>query len=302
MTARRYATPAAFKAAVEQRLRREASSRGVDLQRRRQLFIFDRLLCRIFPVLGDAVTLKGGLAIEARLGRARTTKDIDLRVTGDPSGVLARLQEAGRLDLGDHLRFEVAADPRCPTIDAPGMAYQGSRYRAQAYLATKVYGATFGIDVAIAGPMRLAADLVEGSSFLEFAGFESRVLRVYPLEIHVAEKLHAYTAPRDRPNSRIKDLPDLAILATIRDVDGPQLLGTIEQTFTQRGTHPVPGSVPDPPASWSGPYARIAASDKLTWRTLNEVSRAVRSFLDPILAGRARRWRAASGTWEGGQP
>ena len=35
-------------------------------------------------VLGDAVLLKGGLVLELRLERARTTKDIDLRVTGSP--------------------------------------------------------------------------------------------------------------------------------------------------------------------------------------------------------------------------
>jgi hypothetical protein len=54
---------------------------------------------------------------------------------GSPDDVLARMQEAGRLDLGDYLLFEVAADPRHPEIDAEGMAYQGLRYRVEAQLA-----------------------------------------------------------------------------------------------------------------------------------------------------------------------
>ena len=42
--------------------------------------MFDRFLARIAVVLGDAATLKGGLVLELRLERARTTKDVDLRM------------------------------------------------------------------------------------------------------------------------------------------------------------------------------------------------------------------------------
>ena len=59
-----YATPLAFKTAVEQRLKSDAAASGMDLQRRRQLFVLDRFLARLFHVLEDAVVLKGGLVIE----------------------------------------------------------------------------------------------------------------------------------------------------------------------------------------------------------------------------------------------
>jgi len=75
MTARQYATPLAFKQALEQRLK-SSSATGVDFARRRQLLVFDRFLARLAQVAGDAVTLKGGLVLELRLARARTTKDI----------------------------------------------------------------------------------------------------------------------------------------------------------------------------------------------------------------------------------
>jgi hypothetical protein len=80
----RYATAAAFKQAVENRLR-SASSNGVDFARRRQLLVFDRFLARITRELGDSAMLKGGLVVELRVERARTTKDIDLRLVGPPS-------------------------------------------------------------------------------------------------------------------------------------------------------------------------------------------------------------------------
>jgi hypothetical protein len=78
---------------------RSASTSGTDFERTRQLLIFDRFLARVVQVVGDAVTLKGGLVIELRLARARTTKDVDLRLIGSPEDVLVHLQEAGRLDL-----------------------------------------------------------------------------------------------------------------------------------------------------------------------------------------------------------
>jgi hypothetical protein len=95
MIVQSYASPLAFKQALEQRLK-SASNSGVDFARRRQLLVFNRLLARIVRVFGDAAVLKGGLALELRLERARTTKDIDLCLTGSPATVLEWLQEAGR--------------------------------------------------------------------------------------------------------------------------------------------------------------------------------------------------------------
>jgi len=86
MTPRTYASPEAFKQALEQRLRSSAKT-GAEFARKRQLLVFDRFLARIALVLGDAATLKGGLVLELRLERARTTKDVDLRMVGSPEDV-----------------------------------------------------------------------------------------------------------------------------------------------------------------------------------------------------------------------
>lgn len=60
MTPRAYASPEAFKQALEQRLR-TATQTGPRLARQRQLLVFQRFLGRIVAIFGDAVTLKGGL-------------------------------------------------------------------------------------------------------------------------------------------------------------------------------------------------------------------------------------------------
>ena len=115
MKARLYATPIAFKQALEQRLR-SSSSTGVDFARRRQLLVFDRFLARVTHVPSNDVILKGGLVLELRLAQARTTKDIDLRMPGSADHVLERLQTAGRLSLGDYMLFEVQPDLSHPDI------------------------------------------------------------------------------------------------------------------------------------------------------------------------------------------
>lgn len=54
MTPRTYASPEAFKQAIEQRLR-GSSNTGAEFARKRQLLVFGRFLARVVAVLGDAV-------------------------------------------------------------------------------------------------------------------------------------------------------------------------------------------------------------------------------------------------------
>jgi len=294
---RHFETPAAFRQAVEHRLREKAVGDGTELARLRQLFVFDRFLTRAADVFGDRLILKGGLALELRLDRARTTKDIDLWLPVGPDDLLARLQEAGRLDTGDFLHFEIVKDPRHHEMAAEGMIYQGRRFRAHALLAGKIYGSSFGIDVVIAEPMTGATDEVTGSHFLTFAGLEPTSFRLYPLEVHIAEKLHAYSLPRARPNSRVKDLPDIALLATVRSLQAESLLAAIEETFTWRNTHRIPANLPDPPPTWAPVYERLARIDGLRWKELDELVQAVAAFLDPVLASTTGMWDPDTWSW-----
>lgn len=297
MTVRQYATALAFKQALEHRLK-TSSTTGADFARRRQLLVFERFLARVAQVAGEAVTLKGGLVLEIRLTRARTTKDVDLRMMGPSSAVLASLQVAGRIDLGDHMAFEVRPDDDHPEMLNDGMCYEGTRYRAECRLAGKVYGRPFGVDVAFGDPLIGEPDIVVADDILGFAGIAPPALRLYPVVSHVAEKVHALTLPRTRPNSRVRDLPDLALLATTGAIEGERLRRAIDTTFEFRGTHAVPTVVPSPPASWEKPYARMAAADALPWATLSQLATAVSSFLNPVLqTDNPGSWEPATWSW-----
>ena len=297
MTVRSYSAPPAFKQALEQRLK-AASENGVDFARRRQLLVFDRFLARVSAVLGDAVLLKGGLVLELRLARARTTKDVDLRVTGSPDNVLANLQQAGRQDLGDFMTFEVSPDPEHPTIENDGMQYEGRRFRAECLLAGKLYGQRFGVDVAFGDPVFGEVDVVTADDVLDFAGIAPPALRLYSIETHIAEKLHAYTMPRTRTNTRVKDLPDMALLGGVQSLDARRLRAALEQTFMHRATHPLPLALPDPPPSWSAPYLAMARDNDLAWLTLEQLTPVVATFLNPVLAGRDGVWHPGRWSWD----
>ena len=297
MTIRRYETPAAFKEALEHRIR-ERTAAGTIVARTRQLLVFDRFLARIAALFGDAAILKGGVALELRIDRARTTKDIDLRLMGPSDDLLARLQQAARLDMGDFMTYELTPDVDHPIIDVDGMKYDGFRFRAECRMAGKLYGQRFGIDIAFGDAILGEPDVVIAADVLGFAGVAPPTLRLYPLESHVAEKLHAYTLPRKRPNSRIKDLPDLALLASIRAIDAPHLRGALEQTFRFRATHELPLAMPEPPTAWAEPYAALAHEDRLAWTTLDVLFGAVQAFLDPILQRRALgAWNPSAWSW-----
>jgi hypothetical protein len=105
--------------------------------------------------------------------------------------------------------------------------------------------------------------------------------------------------PRPRVNSRVRDLPDIALLATTGPIDGDGLRLAIEKTFQFRATHPVPSTILAPPDIWEAPYARMATTDELPWQTLRQLTKAVASFLDPALGADERltwdpdewRWR-----------
>jgi len=292
-----YATPPAFLMALKRHVQSRANETGRPYNRELQLLVMDRFAARVMEEYGDRVLLKGGFALEIQLDRARTTRDIDLRVEGDPSAVLERLRAAGASDLGDRLTFRAEDHPEHPEIVGDGARYEGTRYRAEAQLAGRRLGDPFGVDVAHGDPVVGSPTTMPGSDLLSFAGIEPSMFRLVPRATHVAEKLHALTMPRDRPNSRVRDLPDLALLASSGAFDGAELREAILTTFEFRATHGAPPSVPDAPERWRGQYRRLAEENDLRWTDLDEVSRAVRAFLDPVLSGGARRWSPESWQW-----
>lgn len=199
------------------------------------------------------------------------------------------------MDLSDGFTFDIGPDPAHPKIADPGVRYEGTRYRVEPRFAGKDYGRDFGLDVAVGGAVTGDVDPVQGDDLLSIIDLEPAVYRLLPRETHVAEKLHAYTMPREGMNSRAKDLPDLALLARTGPLDADALRRAIGRTFQQEATHEIPAALPEPPAAWKTPYETIAAEDGLPWPTLGSVSAAA-AFIDGALQGRGI-WNPDARTW-----
>lgn len=164
-----------------------------------------------------------------------------------------------------------------------------------ARLAGQVF-AQFHLDLSRGDALVGEPDMLEGSDLLSFADIPPVRFPVYPVAQHLAEKLHAYTVPRDQVNTRVKDLVDLVAIAAIDRVDADALTASLAATFSVRGTHDIPNELPDPPASWKSPFTRLARESPTSPTTsLEEAIALARAFWNPLL-----RREVAGARWDPG--
>ena len=268
MEPKRYATAAAFRRALEDRLQDISGKEGVDLQRLRRQVAFDRLLARLFHAAQPRPLpwiLKGGYAMELRIKAARTTKDIDLTMRSVLSpgernydkknlAVLENLQESAVLSSDDFFVYTIGE----PISDLDAAPYGGARFPVEARLDGRVF-VGFHLDVGIGDAVMEPLEVIEGRDWLGFAGIQSPSLYMIPREQQFAEKLHAYTLPRQGAvNSRVRDLVDMLLLIQSGTMAKANVREAIRVTFDRRGTHAVPNVLPQPPADWQKPYDALA--------------------------------------------
>lgn len=282
----RYDTPAAFKQALKARVKHRARESGRGFNQMLQVVLFERFLSRVYDALGDAVVLKGGFALELRFARARTTRDVDLRVEGDIGDHLDELRRvAGRQGL-DYLRFDLDDPIDFQEMLGEQVVYEGRRLKVQALLAGQSFGHPFRLDVSVGDRLVLPPDTISGTDLFEFIELDRVNHRIYPLPAHLAEKLHALTTSyKTGPNSRVRDLVDIGLLAANTSFDTASLRRSIEATFQFRDTHCVPDSLPTPPEFWHQLYADMRERDDLRWPDLDALQQFCTKFFNPLLDG-----------------
>jgi nucleotidyltransferase AbiEii toxin of type IV toxin-antitoxin system len=226
------------------------------------------LLARLFQAAQPGAlpwVLKGGYAMELRIKAARTTKDIDLtmRSVFSPGekkddkknlDVLEKLQEAAAFSSDDFFVYTIGE----PIADLDAASYGGARFPVEARLDGRVF-VGFHLDVGIGDVVMEPLEVIEGRDWLGFAGIASPSLYMIPREQQFAEKLHAYTLPRQgAANTRVRDLVDMVLLIQSGTLAKAMVAEAIRVTFDRRGTHDVPISVPQPPTDWQKPYDALA--------------------------------------------
>lgn len=262
-----YGSAAAYRQALEARLRGESEATGRDLNWLRRRHVFVRVLHRLAAAQPDLWVLKGGLAVELRRpGLARATKDLDLamRTAGavdanDPSALRDLLQAAVGAD-PDGDRFETRVeDPNRMAEDAYGRP--AWRFRVTASLAGRRFTEK-RIDVVVRPEELTGVTTVELRPGQQPPpGAPVRNMHVTDLRQQFAEKLHALTRTyASGESSRVKDLIDLVLLVHDDVPADRQLVRTVQTVFAVGATHEVPQRLGEPPVGWSAPYRAMASS------------------------------------------
>jgi hypothetical protein len=226
----------------------------------------------------DGWVLKGGYALEMRFHMARSTKDLDLTVRsapgrkGDATSLRERLQFAASIDLPDFFTF-IVGEAMAELNQAPE---GGARFPVDARLDGRTF-VKFHVDLGVGDEVLEPVESVKGEDWLGFAGIPAIVVPALSVEQHWAEKFHAYTRPRETPNSRVRDLVDLVLILEHEGPATERVRMAVNATFQRRGTHPVPNVVPEPPSGWAKPFTALAAECRLE-HTLATAHERVEAF------------------------
>jgi hypothetical protein len=270
-----YETASGLRQAIDTRLNTRARAEHVEANRLRRGLVFERVMARLEAGEPGGWVVKGGMALEWRLGeRARATRDLDL---------VRRGEEASGPELRESLVELLAADPQDDRftfeIGPPQALEVGFRFSLTANLAGRVF-ASVRLDIAARADELLATETLPVPGALpEFGRLPPPHVEVASPVQHFAEKVHALTREHgDRPNSRVRDLVDLLLLVELELVRPSAVMPVVRHVFESRGTHPVPAELADPPGSWADDYRVQAGSTSLNARTLEQAMARLRSF------------------------
>ncbi len=268
-----YATDAAFRAALEQRLLNLARSTSVNLERLRRQVILERLLARLDRAEPGVWVLKGAMALEVRLGTAaRATRDVDLGlrdsgVTYDLAILADRLAQALTVPVGDPFVYRLA--------DVERLDVAGSGELARARVECRLAGRQFGriqVDV-VQRPHELAdTERIRLHGHLRFAGIDAPEVEVVSITRHVGEKFHAMLRQfDDRHNTRVRDLADLVILREHGLIQPARAAESVRRVFAEHATG-LPVILPAFPPGWPDRYEQLAREHAIAAATFVEAN------------------------------
>jgi predicted nucleotidyltransferase component of viral defense system len=241
----------------------------------RKRLVFERCMVRLQKKSGSPWIVKGGFALELRLGmRARMTKDLDL---GVDLGYFGK-RELPSAEIAQKLRDDLAGEGNDGFVfvvaegaeqELPTQGVKSYRFTVEARLAGRRFE-TIKVDVGLGDPLVPPFEELTGSDLLSFAGVPPPVIRATSRAQHLAEKVHALTRPfDDRINTRVKDLADIMLLMDLGLPDPPVVQGAVTAIFASRQSHAIPQRMENPPVAWVATYTVVAENLHLRETTLD---------------------------------
>jgi hypothetical protein len=152
----KYATAGAFRAALEQQLRNRLRGDDSALARERKRIAFGRLLARLSTSRPGSWILKGGFALDLRLGdRSRSTRDVDLAWLESEAELAEALIAGATYEIADFFTLEI--NRTTGAVEQFGGAH---RFSVSAGLAGRRFE-SFGLDIGPAYEQTVTPDLIE---------------------------------------------------------------------------------------------------------------------------------------------
>jgi predicted nucleotidyltransferase component of viral defense system len=291
---------------IRHRLRNVVRERGHDVQFALQRYAAERWLYRLAcSPHRDRFVLKGAMLFELWGGPMyRPTRDLDFTAYGsnETEDLLEALRAVCAAPVEDDgLVFDPDSMSAVPIRDQE--EYHGIRVRFDARLgASRI---AMQIDLGFGNAIEPPAQEVEYPTLLDLP---RPVVRAYPKEAVVAEKLHAMVVLGER-NSRLKDFYDLYALARRFEFQGESLVRAVAGTFERRAT---PIDVETPAALTPRFFADAARAAE--WRrylernrlpgaptAFDEVGALLIGLLEPVRAAVANETSLPT-LWPGGGP
>jgi len=283
----KYNTGAAFRQALENRLRTNYPSGS--LPRLRKMIVFERFMAH----LDDRWILKGGYALQLRNPQARTTQDIDLLVKDIPLKLMSEsLVTALHQTLPDYFEFYVQ---QTNPLDTQPKIH---RFLITARLAGRDFE-RFHIDIGTQDPVVESPEPLMPPDLLSFADLSSAPILCYSISQHIAEKIHAIVVTRQSPSSRVKDMVEVLLLAQIqKPLSITQLRSALEQIFTARNT-PMPDHFDHIPTIWLQSYNQLNSVMGLPFANFQEANQKLIEFIEPVIqANIAGNWQPDFWQWK----
>ena len=292
-------------ASVRQRLLNRARAEGEDFQVLLTRYVLERFLYRLGrSPYRDQFVVKGAMLFVLWEGDLhRTTRDLDLLGFGSSAigDIEQTIREIAAVEVEDD-GVEFVTETVRGGLIREEQEYEGVRVSAEARVGrARVH---LQVDVGFGDAITPEATEAEFPALLDAP---PPVLRAYPKETVIAEKLQALVA-LGMLNSRMKDFYDLWRLAQHDTFDGSLLVEAVRATFDRRGTplpEPVPVGLTEEFATDAGKQTQWKAFTRRgrleEEATLEEVITMLHAFLVPVLDA-ARMASAFERRWKPGGP
>ncbi|MFT0847692.1 nucleotidyl transferase AbiEii/AbiGii toxin family protein [Actinomycetaceae bacterium L2_0104] len=301
MTDERYKSAAGVEAAIRESARKaSAADPSISIGDRITQEHFNRFLSRIFSDAADSGwLLKGGTGVLARVGSARTTRDVDLfRRDQSLKGALNDLRRLAAIDLGDFFRFEYRGHES--SVGGQQTYSEGYRVSFDVYIGANKRG-SLNVDLVINVVTTDEPTVKPPENKLDIPKLPSYDFHLYPVVDQIADKVCAtLTKYRGKPSSREWDLVDLVVLATAEDVSADKLYrALIAEARVRSLTLPDRFSVP---ASWGRRYARDArlVPACAPYQTVELAMTLMAAFIDRVLRNEVvgKTWNHSQRDWD----